>query len=144
MPACGVNNRRQIFGRSAIALTIVALLAIPAISVGRSRSLTGHKGLGLTITTTPSWTKVSTPGVPLPGLFASSAAYDPIDRHVILFGGSTGKFCDSNAAWSYSAGKWTKLSPHVSPPPRELATMSFDAADGYLVLFGGYDSCALS
>jgi PKD repeat protein len=67
-------------------------------------------------------------------------AYDPADKYVVLFGGynaSTGN--DYNDTWTYSHGNWTRLNTSNAPSPRRGAAMAYDAADGYLVLFGGVD-----
>ncbi|EQD56953.1 hypothetical protein B2A_05043, partial [mine drainage metagenome] len=68
----------------------------------------------------------------------SSMVYDPVNREMILFGGSlcpslpcSGLYGDT---WTYSAFHWTQLSPAVSPPPRYAAMMAWDAKDHYAVL----------
>ncbi len=72
----------------------------------------------------------------------SSMVYDPVQREVILFGGS---LCPSlpcadlyGDTWTYSNFHWTQLSPPVSPSPRYAASMVWDAKDQYAVLFGGF------
>lgn len=67
-----------------------------------------------------------------PGIcFQGSMAYDPQDRYAVAFGG-----CSSNATWVYASGQWTEL--NISgPSPRNLPGMTYDAADGYILLFGG-------
>ncbi|MCI4317078.1 MAG: hypothetical protein L3J96_00935, partial [Thermoplasmata archaeon] len=77
-----------------------------------------------------------------------SMAYDPADHEVVMFGGARADGNRSNAfgdTWTYASGLWTNLTPSlsVSPPAREHAAMVFDAADGYLLMFGG-DSCSSS
>ncbi|HTT25541.1 MAG TPA: kelch repeat-containing protein, partial [Thermoplasmata archaeon] len=65
-------------------------------------------------------------------------AYDPTDGYVVLFGGgnvNSGTFY--NDTWTFRNGSWNELFPAVSPPARRSAVMTWDAADGYLVLFGG-------
>lgn len=73
-----------------------------------------------------------------------SMAYDPGDGYVVLFGGYdvTGGGCPGvnlacNETWKFSTGNWTELSPSVSPPPRYSAALTYDEADGYLLMFGG-------
>ncbi len=34
-------------------------------------------------------------------------------------------------------GSWTDITPSSGPSSRELASMAYDAADGYVILFGG-------
>ncbi len=77
-----------------------------------------------------------------PPLTGASLAYDAADSEVVLFGGygsscpsSNASFC--NATWTYANGSWTELPPARSPSPREIAAMTYDASDGYVVLFGG-------
>jgi Galactose oxidase, central domain len=40
--------------------------------------------------------------------------------------------------WMFKDNLWTQLSPPVSPSARWGAGIAYDAADGYVVLFGGY------
>jgi Galactose oxidase, central domain len=57
-------------------------------------------------------------------------------RYVLLFGGiANGKAYPYT--WEYLLGKWTNISPTISPPARFGASMVYDAQDGYMVLFGG-------
>ncbi|MCI4331253.1 MAG: hypothetical protein L3K19_05340 [Thermoplasmata archaeon] len=69
-------------------------------------------------------------------------AYDAADGYVLLFTTSTG-WCGTycNETWAFSGGNWTDLTRSVSnsPPPLTGASMTFDAADGYVVVFGGAD-----
>jgi YVTN family beta-propeller protein len=69
-------------------------------------------------------------------------AYDPVDGYVVLFGGQ-GSTCGTQPSylcgdtWEFSQGVWTQLSPVDSPSARYDASMTFDATDGEIVLFGG-------
>jgi len=103
------------------------------------------------------------PGVPNPVKAAvvrpsarSSAAmtYDGASQTVVLFGGHE-EFADRgeemNDTWAWNGTVWKKRNPAVSPPPREGATMAYDAVSRTVVLFGGTsevcgvfsdDSCA--
>ncbi len=67
-------------------------------------------------------------------------AYDPLDHYVVMFGGDnesvSGAYSDT---WTFAGGAWTDLSTSISPPGRYGGGMTWDAADGYLVLFGGHD-----
>ena len=63
--------------------------------------------------------------------------YDP-RYHVLLLVVS---FSHSpETTWTLASGNWTKASPSTSPPSRFGFGMAFDAIDGYVVQFGGYDS----
>src|SRR2546426_418399 len=68
-------------------------------------------------------------------------AYDEADGYVLLFGGSNniGGTSPLGDTWKFNAGVWTQLSPSTSPSPRVLASMVYDAANGYVLLFGGLD-----
>lgn len=94
-----------------------------------------------------AWTQLGTGGGTYlqPGyLRYSTLAYDPADGYSVLFGGqntgatscpSTDLVC--NTTWKFLGGSWTLLSPSVSPPARYRAAMTYDAAAGVVLLFGG-------
>ena len=86
-----------------------------------------------------SWLDVSTTvGSPPPARYLGTMAYDPVDQYVLLFGGvdpSTNTYYSDT--WAFAHGQWTQLSPSNSPPARYVASMAWDAKDGYMVLFGG-------
>ncbi|HEV2316178.1 MAG TPA: PKD domain-containing protein [Thermoplasmata archaeon] len=78
-------------------------------------------------------------GLTPPGRTQAGMTYDAYDGYVVLFGGHQGAgggplFGDT---WTYRAGVWAELHPPVSPSPRRAALFVYDAADGYVVLFGG-------
>lgn len=72
--------------------------------------------------------------------------YDASDGYVVLFGGagSWAGSCASgtsagicNDTWKFTHGIWQRvLAPH-SPPPLYRFGMTYDARDGYVLLFGG-------
>ncbi|HEV2317127.1 MAG TPA: PKD domain-containing protein [Thermoplasmata archaeon] len=74
-----------------------------------------------------------------PPLTGASMTYDPSSGSVVLFGGCSVNQCPlANQTWSFSGGTWSNVTgSSPQPPARSYATMVFDAADGYLVLFGG-------
>ncbi|MCI4331804.1 MAG: hypothetical protein L3K19_08195 [Thermoplasmata archaeon] len=86
------------------------------------------------------WSKITTNGVPtdrnLPGL-----AYDPHDHLVVLFGGRSYApnpgSTPQNDTWTLRARNWTSWDG-PGPAPRVSASLSYDAADGYVLLFGGW------
>jgi hypothetical protein len=84
-----------------------------------------------------TWTKLAPVPSPAPRAGASMA-YDAKDGYVVLFGGD-----DPNAGglfggtWAFAHGNWTQLHPSLQPAAREYSSMTYDATDGYLVLFGG-------
>ena len=66
-------------------------------------------------------------------------AYDTSTQTVVLFGGSTGggavEFTDT---WNWNGTNWTQQFPASAPSARTNANMTYDAAIGAIVLFGGY------
>jgi outer membrane protein assembly factor BamB len=78
--------------------------------------------------------------VPLPRSFATMA-YDAADGYVVLFAGR-GPNSILDDTWTYLNGRWTNITPshplpNSYPGARYAAGMVYDAADGYIVLFGG-------
>lgn len=87
------------------------------------------------------WTNVSSYG-PSPRYYAS-LAFDPQSQEngSVLFGGFTTTGYYANDTWVWRSGSgWVELSPSSAPPEMCCGAMAYDAADGYLVLFGGYSS----
>lgn len=65
-------------------------------------------------------------------------AWDPTLDAVYLYGGFC-KFCGApayNDSWEYVGGNWTNLTARVVGAPPTLDSMTWDAADGYLLGFG--------
>lgn len=63
-------------------------------------------------------------------------ADDPAAHGALLFGGlgAAGALGDT---WRYAAGKWTSLTVHAAPAARWASVLTYDAKDGYALLFGG-------
>lgn len=75
-----------------------------------------------------------------PPLWGAMMAYDAKDRYVVLFGGSTPRYpLFEDLTWIWSNGTWTNITSTAGTPPmsRWLGGMAYDAADQYVVLFGG-------
>lgn len=94
--------------------------------------------------TGPYWTNVtgSAAGA-LPTNLVGSLAYDAADGYLVFFGiarGSDG-YEPLAQTWTYASGAWINLTANLtaSPSPRYGEGFAYDAADGYLVLFGGFD-----
>ncbi|MCI4364985.1 MAG: hypothetical protein L3K10_02840 [Thermoplasmata archaeon] len=88
------------------------------------------------------WTEIPTGNGPSPR-YGFGFVYDPNTFSDVLFGGYSplcpavsGNIC--NDTWSWSFGSWAHDRPATSPVARYEQSMSFDTADGYLVMFGGY------
>lgn len=98
-----------------------------------------------TLALSESWVNV-TPGLrssPPPVLWDSMTS-DPVDRLTLLFGGCNDTVCPMPAqTWGYANGSWENLTAEsVQPPARSYATMAFDGASGYALLFGGATASA--
>ncbi|MCI4369210.1 MAG: hypothetical protein L3K09_06585, partial [Thermoplasmata archaeon] len=67
--------------------------------------------------------------------------YDAADGYVIMFGGGA-NYTGSNETWKFLHGVWTNLTPGLnpSPPARFEDSLVYDAADGYVVMFGGLNT----
>jgi len=87
-----------------------------------------------------AWTHLHPASTPL-GRFGAAFTNDSADHQMLLFGGMSASCSRSlcGDTWAFKAGNWTKLSPKLSPTPRAESGMAYDAADGYVLLFGGVD-----
>jgi hypothetical protein len=94
-----------------------------------------------------SWENLSSGSTVLPpALLDPSVVWDPAIDGLLMFGGkcaappcSPGRLV--NETWQFSDGQWSELNLTVAPPPRSDAALAYDAADGYVLLYGGV-SCA--
>jgi Galactose oxidase, central domain len=71
----------------------------------------------------------------------SMMAYDPTANATILFGGNDGPYRFGDT-WSLAHGNWTNITATVGigPTARWVGEMTYDAADGYLLLVNGYNA----
>lgn len=72
---------------------------------------------------------------------------DPAVGGLVLFGGrgNASSMPDLNDVWTFHAGQWAPVGPSVTaPPPLDSAQMTYDAADGYVLLLGGEDGQVLN
>jgi len=88
------------------------------------------------------WTRLSSGALAAPPARESASfVYDDRDGYAVYFGGyrySSGHWL--NDTWTFVHGSWTNItvgSPRA-PSPRSGANVAFDAADGYVVLYGGF------
>src|SRR5262249_3728655 len=86
-----------------------------------------------------TWTQAA-PSTSPPGRAYHAMVYDPVQRKVVLFGGSS----SSNDfvsllgdTWTWDGSAWTKAAPSASPPARAAHAMAYDRARSQIVLFGG-------
>jgi len=89
-----------------------------------------------------TWTNVTDWGPGPIARYGASMAFDPQpeENGSVLFGGYSDVLGYLNDTWVWQGGAgWVPLtSPSIAPPQVVYASMAYDAADGYLVLFGGY------
>ncbi|GAB3275588.1 hypothetical protein GCM10027449_14490 [Sinomonas notoginsengisoli] len=91
----------------------------------------------------PGWKHLAPAHQPSPRT-AASMAYDPVDKQVVLFGGTGPDGKDLNDTWTWDGSDWTEQHPAASPTPRNHAAMSDTtvhpgaAGPGGVLLFGGY------
>ena len=65
-------------------------------------------------------------------------AYDPATETIVMFGGSGDSgYLNDTWEWNGKTKTWTERFPVSSPPPRHGAPLTYDAASGTVVLFGG-------
>jgi hypothetical protein len=90
-----------------------------------------------------AWSEVSTPSSP-PSREGGTIAYDPVSKADVLFGGNSAKMGRLADTWTFHGGVWTNItSASIDiPPPRWLGAMTYDAADGYMLLVNGYNAGA--
>lgn len=88
-----------------------------------------------------AWQDVtSSSGTPPSARVGVGMVYDAKDGYVLLYGGENGGGTSTyDDTWKYVGGTWTNITTSVGtpPPPRVSPSIAYDAADGYVVLFGG-------
>ncbi|MGD0249703.1 MAG: hypothetical protein ABSB97_02270 [Thermoplasmata archaeon] len=99
-------------------------------------------GVGTSNSSPPNWTELLPTSAPSPR-YGAALAFDPIGNYTLLFGGAfnpfSGGYVHYGDTWIYRSGGWTNLTStlSVAPPARKDAGVAYDAADGYIVMFGG-------
>ncbi len=89
-----------------------------------------------------AWTQLTPPTLPV-ARSSSVMAYDAVRDEVVLFGGFNNFALNDGAGylretWRWDRTDWTLLAPTNRPSIRWMPAMTFDAAHGQVVLFGGY------
>ncbi len=107
----------------------------------------GAGASGATVATTwifahGNWSELNpVSGVAPPARFQAQMTYDAGDGQIVLFGGCADRACQHllNDTWTFVHGQWTNVSSlsGTDPPARDRGMMTYDAADGYVLLFGG-------
>lgn len=89
-----------------------------------------------------NWSSVVLPNSPTPR-WDAAMSFDSTDGYFLLFGGeacTVSAGCTSfNDTWRYNGTGWSELFPSSEPPARVAAMMTYDAADGAILMFGGVD-----
>jgi hypothetical protein len=69
---------------------------------------------------------------------AASMVFDSSDGYVLLVSpGILGASQATESTWTYHAGTWTQVNSIVEPLSRVDPALVYDAADGYVLLYGG-------
>ncbi|HEV2317861.1 MAG TPA: PKD domain-containing protein [Thermoplasmata archaeon] len=86
-----------------------------------------------------SWSELSAASPAPPARSAGAMAFDPLLGYTVLFGGVNSSWGPLGDTWDYSNGTWSDATTRLptAPPARWEASFTYDAADGYLLLFGG-------
>jgi hypothetical protein len=116
------------------------LVLAAAIAIAAAAIMTVDPQVAGAATSTPNWIQLKPTSSP-PQLGESSMVYDRANGTVVLFGGHHSNSSAtpwSNATWVWNGTTWSRQSPSASPSPRADASMVYDAANGTVVLFGGY------
>jgi hypothetical protein len=67
------------------------------------------------------------------------AAFDPIRRSVVMFGGQDAQGRTLDDTWLWDGHEWTKVPTSNRPPARTAQAMGTDWVSGRVFLFGGTD-----
>ena len=89
------------------------------------------------------WKQLVTAHIP-PARYRPGMTFDYADNYVLLFGGfGPGGLPDVlGDTWAFNGVDWTQLLPGTAPGARAGPALTYDYADHYVVLFGGYNSTA--
>ncbi len=126
------GSREAAGGRRTLATRgrVLALLIVLAVALAVALALET-----LAVLETPR-TNTSSP----PPLADAAMAYDPVAGHVLLFGGASGDpRVYHDATWAFANGSWEELRPAHTPPGANLVLLTYDAADGYVLLYESRD-----
>ncbi len=94
-----------------------------------------------------AWTEMTpmgTPGTPN-ARYGAQLVYDPTLSAAVLFAGAATTGSLLQDTWTYQADHWTNESglSAATPGARVYASMTYDAVDGYLLLYGGAGNTAI-
>jgi Galactose oxidase, central domain len=84
-----------------------------------------------------TWARLNLSSTPSPRT-QMGMAYNSVTGRVVLFGGIAASGYNFNDTWTFYKGAWTNVTRSAgSPPARHAQAMTFDAKDGYVLMFGG-------
>jgi hypothetical protein len=99
----------------------------------------------------PTWIQLTPAGLPPAPRYLHSAAYDPVNNRMIIYGGENllKMFSDtwvlSNANGLGGTPTWTQLSPSGGPPQgRSLPTIVYDPTSNSLIEFAGVSTSTVA
>ena len=85
------------------------------------------------------WTQMQPPSVPSPrGHF--QMVHDPVRDRIVMFGGRGGTGINGqllNETWEFDGTTWAQIATPSAPSARQWYGMTYDAARGTIVLYGG-------
>jgi hypothetical protein len=90
------------------------------------------------------WKAAPITGFPDPRVF-HGMSYDEVNQKTVLFGGFVldpgppSALLPANDTWTWDGFIWQQVPTTTAPSPRDATAMTFDAARGYTILFGGND-----
>ena len=125
---------------------MLVVMASAMVLLATPSSATFHPAVSHVSNLAPGWQQLAPAASPPPRAAGAAMAYDPVDNYTVLFGGCVqgsywySQCIPSNQTWIFQYGNWSLLTTSVSPPARFYSAMTWDAADGYLLLFGGNSS----
>ncbi|MCI4360098.1 MAG: PKD domain-containing protein, partial [Thermoplasmata archaeon] len=137
--------RRSLALLGVIGLSLLAALPAAA-AAGAHASALPLTAAGPAATTSPpsnasdeGWYHLNVHSVSPGAVDSAAATFDGKDGYVLLFGGCSKPVCPLGYTWKFQANGWANLTGSVGYPPsaRYAAGMTYDARDGYVVLFGG-------
>lgn len=87
---------------------------------------------------TLEWTNLTGPVAP-PRVNYVSAAYDSVDHYLVTFSGQNASAYPTNLTWVWENGTWVNLTATAGPAPvaRMGMALTYDAADSYVLAYGG-------
>jgi hypothetical protein len=124
----------------------VSILAAPGFAPIHDRSALARSSLDagpfINASRNSTWTNLTAEvsgGPAPPWRIDPGLAYDAADGYVVLYGGLSPLGLPLNDTWTFAHGAWRNLTASLpsAPPPLGMPAMTYDAADGYVLLFGG-------